>query len=92
MEKIWQIASKYNLKVIEDSAQAHGAVYNGKTTGNLSDASGFSFYPGKNLGCMGDGGCVTTNDDELAAKIRAIANYGTVLTPDLTKFKPQYWM
>jgi len=77
MEKIWQLASKYNLKVIEDSAQAHGAVHNGKKTGNLSDASGFSFYPGKNLGCMGDGGCVTTNDDELAAKIRAIANYGS---------------
>lgn len=77
MEKIWQLASKYNLKVIEDSAQAHGAIHNGKKTGNLSDASGFSFYPGKNLGCMGDGGCVTTNDDELAAKIRAIANYGS---------------
>lgn len=77
MEKIWAIAKKYNLKVIEDSAQAHGAIYQGKRTGNLGDASGFSFYPGKNLGCMGDGGAVTTNDDELAAKIRAIANYGS---------------
>ena len=77
MEKIWQIAKKYNLKIIEDSAQAHGALYNGKRTGNLGDASGFSFYPSKNLGCLGDGGCVTTNDDELAAKIRAIANYGS---------------
>lgn len=76
-EKIIQIAKKYNLKVIEDSAQAHGAYYNGKRTGNLGDASGFSFYPGKNLGCMGDGGCVTTNDDELAFKIRALANYGS---------------
>ena len=77
MDKIWNLAKKYNLKVIEDSAQAHGAIYNEKRTGNLGDASGFSFYPGKNLGCMGDGGCVTTNDDELAAKIRAIANYGS---------------
>ena len=77
MEKIRQIAKKHNLKIIEDSAQAHGAVYQGKRTGNLSDASGFSFYPGKNLGCMGDGGAVTTNDDELAQKIRALANYGS---------------
>ena len=76
-DKITEIAKKYNLKVIEDSAQAHGAYYNGKRTGNLGDASGFSFYPGKNLGCMGDGGCVTTNDDELAFKIRALANYGS---------------
>lgn len=77
MEKIWQIAKKYNLKIIEDSAQAHGAVYQGKRCGNLGDASGFSFYPGKNLGCIGDGGCVTTNDDELAAKIKALRNYGS---------------
>ena len=77
MEKVIEIAKKYNLKVIEDSAQAHGALYNGKRTGNLGDASGFSFYPGKNLGCMGDGGCVTTNDDELAAKVDAISNYGS---------------
>ena len=77
MEKIWQIAKKHNLKIIEDSAQAHGAIYQNKKTGNLGDASGFSFYPGKNLGCLGDGGCVTTNDDELAFKIRAIANYGS---------------
>lgn len=77
MEKIWELAKKYNLKIIEDSAQAHGAEYKGKKTGNLGDASGFSFYPGKNLGCMGDGGCVTTNDDALATKIRAIANYGS---------------
>lgn len=77
MDKILELAKKYNLKVIEDSAQSHGAIYKGKKTGSLGDASGFSFYPGKNLGCMGDGGCVTTNDDELAAKIRAIANYGS---------------
>ena len=81
MEKVWELAKKYNLKVIEDSAQAHGAGINVegkiKRVGNLSDASGFSFYPGKNLGCMGDGGAVTTNDDELAQKIKAIANYGS---------------
>lgn len=76
-DKIISLAHKYNLKVIEDSAQAHGAVYKGKKVGNLGDASGFSFYPGKNLGCMGDGGCVTTNDDKLAFKIRALANYGS---------------
>jgi len=77
MEKLWDLAKKYNLKIIEDSAQAHGAIYNGKRAGNLGDASGFSFYPGKNLGCIGDGGCVTTNDKELADKIRAIRNYGS---------------
>jgi len=77
MDKIWDLAKKYNLKIIEDSAQAHGAIYQGKRTGNLGDASGFSFYPGKNLGCIGDGGCVTTNDKELADKIRAIRNYGS---------------
>lgn len=77
MEKIWALAKKYNLKVIEDSAQAHGAIYQGRRTGNLGDAAAFSFYPGKNLGCMGDGGMITTNDDELAAKVTAIANYGS---------------
>ena len=77
MEKVWALAKKYNLKIIEDSAQAHGAVYQGQHTGNLGDASGFSFYPGKNLGCLGDGGAVTTNDKELADKIRALRNYGS---------------
>lgn len=77
MEKIWKIAKKYNLKIIEDSAQAHGAIYQENRTGILGDASGFSFYPGKNLGCMGDGGAVTTNDEELFNKIKAIANYGS---------------
>lgn len=77
MEKIWTLAEKYNLKIIEDSAQAHGAIYQGKRTGNLGDASGFSFYPGKNLGCIGDGGCVTTNDKYLADKVRALRNYGS---------------
>ena len=81
MAKIWTIAKKYNLKIIEDAAQSHGAGVNIKDkflkTGNLGDAAGFSFYPGKNLGCLGDGGCVTTNDDELAERIKAIANYGS---------------
>ena len=77
MEKVWKLAQRYNLKVIEDSAQSHGAKFEGRRCGNLGDASGFSFYPGKNLGCLGDGGAVTTNDDELAAKIRAIRNYGS---------------
>lgn len=77
MEKIWALAKKYKLRVIEDCAQAHGAMYQGKKVGNLADAGGFSFYPGKNLGALGDGGCVTTNDEELADKIRALANYGS---------------
>jgi dTDP-4-amino-4,6-dideoxygalactose transaminase len=77
MKKIWGIAQKYNLKIIEDSAQGHGAIYEGRRTGNLGDASGFSFYPGKNLGCLGDGGCITTNDDDLAQKLRALKNYGS---------------
>lgn len=77
MNPIKRIAQKYNLKVIEDSAQAHGAIYEGKRTGNLGDASGFSFYPGKNLGAMGDGGAVTTDDEELAQAVRILANYGS---------------
>lgn len=77
MEEINNIAKKYNLKVIEDSAQAHGAYYKDKKAGNLGDASGFSFYPGKNLGALGDGGAVTTNDKELADTIKALGNYGS---------------
>ena len=77
MLEINKIAKKNNLLVIEDSAQAHGASYNGIKAGNWSNASGFSFYPGKNLGALGDGGAVTTNDDELAQTIRALGNYGS---------------
>lgn len=77
MDSINAIAQKYNLKVIEDSAQSHGAYYGAKRCGNLGDASGFSFYPGKNLGALGDGGAVTTDDDELAQVIRALGNYGS---------------
>ncbi|KRD07491.1 aminotransferase [Flavobacterium sp. Root901] len=71
------IAKKHNLKVIEDCAQAHGAILKNKKAGNWGDAAGFSFYPGKNLGALGDGGAITTNDDELAACIRALLNYGS---------------
>lgn len=77
MDKINEIAKKYNLKVIEDSAQSHGAYYKDKRSGNLGDASGFSFYPGKNLGALGDGGAVTTNDEELVNTIKALGNYGS---------------
>lgn len=77
MEKIWELAKKYNLKVIEDAAQAHGAYYQGKRVGNLGDVAAFSFYPGKNLGAFGDAGGITTNDKELYEKIKAIANYGS---------------
>jgi dTDP-4-amino-4,6-dideoxygalactose transaminase len=76
-EEIRQICKKYNLKLIEDNAQAHGCMYHGKKTGSLGDASGHSFYPGKNLGALGDGGAVTTDDTELAEVVRAIANYGS---------------
>lgn len=77
MDAINKIAEKYNLKVIEDAAQAQGATYRGKRTGVLGDAAGFSFYPGKNLGAYGDAGAVTTDDDELAAQIKMLRNYGS---------------
>ncbi|GGB86129.1 aminotransferase [Flavobacterium suaedae] len=76
-EKLKQLAKKHNLKIIEDNAQAIGAEWNGIKTGNLGDAAGFSFYPGKNLGALGDAGAVTVNDNELAKTIRVIANYGS---------------
>jgi dTDP-4-amino-4,6-dideoxygalactose transaminase len=77
MDAINEIAGKYNLKVIEDAAQAQGATYKGKRTGSLGDAAGFSFYPGKNLGAYGDAGAVTTDDDDLAEQIRMLRNYGS---------------
>jgi dTDP-4-amino-4,6-dideoxygalactose transaminase len=77
MEAITVIAEKHGLKIIEDSAQSHGAILNNKRSGNLGDASGFSFYPGKNLGALGDAGAVTTNDDELAKILKALRNYGS---------------
>ena len=76
-EELERVAKKYKLKIIEDNAQAIGAIWQGKKSGNLGDAAGFSFYPGKNLGALGDSGAVTTNDSELAECIRALANYGS---------------
>lgn len=76
-DQLKEIAQKHDLKIIEDNAQAIGAEWNGIKSGNLGDAAGFSFYPGKNLGALGDAGAVTTNDDELAKAIRALANYGS---------------
>lgn len=76
-EELEAIKKRYNLKIIEDNAQAIGAEWNSKKTGSLGDASGFSFYPGKNLGALGDSGAVTTNNDQLAEVVRALANYGS---------------
>ena len=77
-EKIGTLCKKYNLKLVEDNAQAHGCRFtDGRRTGSIGDAAGHSFYPGKNLGALGDGGAVTTNDPELAAAVRALANYGS---------------
>lgn len=77
MPEIIDIAKKYNLLVLEDCAQAHGAVIQDKKAGNWGDAGGFSFYPGKNLGALGDAGAITTNDEELMKTIRALGNYGS---------------
>lgn len=76
-DKIADICKRHGLKLVEDNAQAHGCRFNGKRTGSIGDAAGHSFYPGKNLGALGDAGAVTTNDEELAKAIRALANYGS---------------
>ncbi len=76
-DKIAELCKKYNLKLVEDNAQAHGCTWRGARTGSIGDAAGHSFYPGKNLGALGDAGAVTTNDPELAAAVRALANYGS---------------
>lgn len=76
-EKIAEICKKHNLRLVEDNAQAHGCLWNGKHTGAIGDAAGHSFYPGKNLGALGDAGAVTTDNKELADAIRALANYGS---------------
>lgn len=76
-ERIAELCRKYNLKLIEDNAQAHGCLHKGRKTGSLGNASGHSFYPGKNLGALGDAGAVTTDDAELAQVIRSLANYGS---------------
>lgn len=76
-DRIGGICQKYNLKLVEDNAQAHGCKFYGRKTGSLGDAAGHSFYPGKNLGAFGDAGAVTTDDEELAKTVRAVANYGS---------------
>lgn len=76
-ERIGALCQKYNLKLVEDNAQAHGCCFGGRKTGSLGDAAGHSFYPGKNIGAFGDAGAVTTNDKELSDTIRALANYGS---------------
>ncbi len=77
-EKIGELCKKHNLKLVEDCAQSHGCKFkDGRVTGSIGDAAGHSFYPGKNLGALGDGGAVTTNDSGLAAAVRALANYGS---------------
>ncbi|NLT68526.1 MAG: DegT/DnrJ/EryC1/StrS family aminotransferase [Acidobacteria bacterium] len=78
MDRITDIARRFGLKVIEDACQSHGASWNGRKAGSLGDAAAFSFYPTKNLGCLSDGGAVTTNDASLARKIRALRNYGCI--------------
>ena len=77
MDPIMEIAKKHNLKVFEDAAQCHGALYKGKKIGSFGDLTEFSFYPGKNLGAMGDGGCIVTNNEEYAIKAKALTNYGS---------------
>lgn len=77
MDSIFNLAKKYNLHIIEDAAQAHGASYKERKAGALGEAAGFSFYPGKNLGALGDAGAVTTNNKDIAEKIRALRNYGS---------------
>lgn len=77
MDKIQELAQKHNLFIIEDNAQSQGASFNGKLTGSFGNLNGTSFYPGKNLGALGDAGAVTTNDDELANKIKVLRNYGS---------------
>ncbi len=77
MDKIFEIANRYNLKIVEDNAQAHGASFNNKLTGSFGHCNATSFYPGKNLGALGDAGAVTTNDVQLAEKIKSLRNYGS---------------
>jgi len=77
MDPILEVARKHNLWVLEDAAQAHGACYKGKRVGGLGDIAGWSFYPGKNLGAFGDGGAVTTNNGEVADRVRVLRNYGS---------------
>jgi dTDP-4-amino-4,6-dideoxygalactose transaminase len=85
MDVVMQLASKYDLKVITDAAQSHGAIYSGQKAGSIANATAFSFYPTQNLGAFGDAGAVTTGDGELAEKIRYLRNYGS-----LVRYKNEY--
>ncbi|MEM9649293.1 MAG: DegT/DnrJ/EryC1/StrS family aminotransferase [Bacteroidota bacterium] len=84
-QRIIDICAHHGLKLIEDAAQSHGAIWNGKVSGSIGDAAGHSFYPGKNLGALGDAGAVTTNDSELAKMVRTLGNYGST-----KKYENQY--
>ena len=77
MDKVLELCKKYNLKLVEDCAQAHGAEFNGQKIGSFGDIGCFSFYPGKNLGCFGDGGAITTNNEEIYKKIKMLRSYGS---------------
>ncbi len=77
MDKVIELCKKYNLKLVEDCAQAHGAEFNGQKVGSFGDIGCFSFYPGKNLGCFGDGGAITTNDEEIYKRIKMLRSYGS---------------
>lgn len=88
-DEIGEICARHNISLIEDNAQAHGCRFNGKRTGGLGLAAGHSFYPGKNLGALGDAGAVTTSDPELAAAIRALGNYGST-RKYVFKYGPQF--
>ena len=101
MDALLDIANTYNLKVIEDCAQAHGAEYKGRKVGTFGEIGTFSFYPGKNLGAYGDGGAIITNNQELAERLRMLANHGRVSKYDhafegrnsrLMDFRPLFWM
>lgn len=85
MDRICEIAARHGIKVFEDAAQAHGAMHNGKKAGTFSDATAFSFYPGKNLGALGDAGAVVTDNKEIADKVRSLGNYGSKV-----KYKHDY--
>ncbi len=78
MKQIKELAKRYGLLIIEDAAQAHGAVRDGEMVGSSGDAAGFSFYPGKNLGALGDAGAITTNDEEISKRVRMLGNYGSI--------------
>ena len=92
MEPIMEIAHKYNLYVVEDCAQAHGATYNGQVIGSFGEAAGFSFYPGKNLGALGDAGAAVTNNKVVADKIRALGTFIREITLGWMKCRRHFYL